>query len=114
MADAKTLNEEIKGLKIFSLNGSNFIGVHKTVEGGIEVSQAFPVATSDFKQVIKGWIKAKNLNQLETFTVEGENNTLVTKGFTEEKLMVIDIVAAQADYAMKYAVANIQNDAIDN
>lgn len=110
----QTLNEEIKSLKIFSLNGSNFLGtVSKGENGELTVENTIAVATSNFKDVIKDWIKAKNLNKLEKFDVDGNNNTLVTKSFTEQQLMVIDIVSSEAAYAIKYAVANLQNDAMD-
>lgn len=110
----QTLNEEIKALKIFSLNGSNFLGtVIKGDNGELTVKNTIAVTVADFKNVIKNWIKAKNLNKLETFEVDGNNNTLVTKDFTEQQLMVIDIVASEAVYAFKYALANLQNDAMD-
>lgn len=114
MPKEQTLNEEIKALKIFSLNGSNFLGtIEKGENGEITFKSAIAVTVSDFKQVVKNWIKAKNLNKLETFDVDGNNNTLVTKTFTEEQEMVIDIVASEAVYAIKYALANLQNAAID-
>lgn len=115
MANAKkTLSEEIKALKIFSLNGANFLGtVIKSDKGELTVKDTITVTVADFKTVIKNWIKAKNLNKLEVFEVDGNNNTLVTKSFTEQQHMVIDIVAAEAEYAIKYALANIQNDALD-
>lgn len=114
MTTSKTLNEEIKALKIFSLNGSNFLGtVNKGENGELTVENTVTVTVADFKGVVKNWIKAKNLNKLEKFDVDGNNNTLVTKDFTEQQLMVIDIVASEAAYAIKYALANLQNDAMD-
>jgi len=113
MAKDKTLNEEVKSLKIFALNGSNFLGTIEKGEKLITITNAVPVKSSDFEGTVKNWIKAKNLNQLETFEVDGNNNTLVTKTFTEEQLMRIDIVTAKAEYALKSAVANLQNNSID-
>lgn len=106
--EIKTLAEEIKKLAIVSIAGTTYLGKVKKIDNGIELSDA--VSTADtFEASIADWIKAKNLGKLEDITSEGLGASFSKKGFNEEQKMVVDIVAAKAEYAIKYALAGLQN-----
>jgi len=104
----------LKGLNILNVNGANYIGGVETIEGGgAKISNAIAVTGDNFKSHVKQWILAANLNKLESVEIEGIGATYAKKPFSEEQLMVIDIAIATANYAFKYALANLQNSAFN-
>ena len=110
---AKSLNNQIKELKVLSIGNTSYLGLKEKTETGYKITKAIEVEEgASFEASIKEWIKANNINQL----IETEEEGMVaigTKGFTEKQKMEIDIIASQAEYAIKYALGNLQNAAID-
>ena len=113
MAKAKkeTLAEKILDLQMINLNGSNYIGSVEKVEGGFELTDAVECSSS-FETSIKNWIKADNMNSLQKMSCVGDGISVVTKDFTEQQKLEITIIASKADYAIKYAVKELENSKI--
>jgi hypothetical protein len=105
----ETLNKDVKNLTFVTINGNAYLGNVENVEGGgVKLTNAVK-ASDNFDATIKKWIKDANLNQLESLEVEGIGATYAKSGFNEKQLMQIDIITAQASFAIKYALANLQN-----
>lgn len=104
----ENLTNRIKELSLVNVEGTQYLAKIEKIENGIKLVEAVP-AVSRFDDSISNWIKAANLNQLESITTEGMGATFSKKEFSEQQLMEIDIIAAKAEYAIKYAVADLQN-----
>lgn len=109
MAETKTsLAAEIKKLSIVNIAGTTYLAKVKKIEGGIELTEAVETKET-FEDSVAAWIKANNIGELEEITSEGIGASFSKKNFNEEQKMQIDIIAAKAEYAIKYAVAELQN-----
>lgn len=106
-----TLAAEVSALQIINLNGTNYLGNLEKSEGGFLLSKAIECVSS-FEESVKEWIRKNNLNALQSLSIEGENVSVVRKDFTEQQRLEIGIIAAKADYAIKYAVSELQNSKI--
>lgn len=105
---APTLLMQLLALQMINLNGTEYLGQVEKDGDKISVSNASPIF-SNLETSVKEWIKAKNLDKLQSFTLEGNNTSLIRKDFNEEQQMQIGIIAAKAEYGIKYALANLQN-----
>lgn len=111
----ENLAQKLKDCKVLVINGETYFGLAEIDRENdkITLTKAVEVTSKgNFKEVIKGWIKANNSDKLEQFTVTGLS-TLTEKPLTEEQNMKIDSIAAQATYLMKTTITGLQNDAID-
>jgi hypothetical protein len=106
------LAEQIKQLSFVTVQGIQYIGKVEKTEAGCRLSEASTVVVKSFPETIKTWIKYKNLSNLEEYLTEGLQVSYSKKEFNEEQKMKIDIIAAEAEYAIKYAIPNLQNSAI--
>ena len=102
-----TIAEKLKTLQFINIGGCQYLGKKEKVKDVVTISNAVPV-NDTFDDTIKDWIRKDNLNQLEEIVEEGMV-TVSSKNFTEEQKMIIDIIAAQAEHAIKYAVKNLEN-----
>lgn len=112
------LAETLKGCEILVINGETYLGKGEKKDDTIVISDAIEVTqkakkASEFKEVIKAYIKASNSGKLEKFETTGLS-TLTRKKLTPEQQMNIDSVCAQAVYIMENTVSDLQNDRIDD
>lgn len=112
MAGKKALLTKLKELSILSLNGATFLG--KVIEegGSTKIVESIQAVSADFKENLKIWIKKDNLGELESTTLRGANFSLGEKDLTDEQIHIMTIVAAEAEYNMKRAVKNIENNSL--
>ena len=108
---SKKLAEQILDLQIVNLNGTSYIGAVDQVEGGFELTDAVECGSS-FESSIKSWIKANNMNALQKLSCVGDGISVVKKDFTEQQQLEVTMIASKAEYAIKYAVNELQNSKI--
>lgn len=111
----KNLVKNLKECKVLVVNGETYFGKASSEDGGSKIIITEVVEVTEkgnFKKVIKDWIKAKNLGELEESMIEGVL-TLATKPLTKQQEMQIDSIAAEALYRMANAIPNLQNASID-
>lgn len=104
----KALLTRVKELTIINMSGTQYLGVKEKTENGFKITSAIESSGDTFEEDIKNWIKADNINQLTEIEEEGQAK-VASKKFTEQQEMKISSIVADAEYAMKYAVGNLQN-----
>ena len=108
--------KSIKELKLITFQGQQFLGKVETdvVASTTKITKALSLEKVDtFEESIAAYIKAENAGKLDTLEITGDGVHYITKGFNEEQEMSIDIVVAKANHAIKFALINLQNEAID-
>lgn len=112
---SELLSTALKRQRLFIVNGIQYLGtVKKEEDGTIKISEAFKFNVSSESEVFKGWVAARHVGELESFELEGGNNQLTIKDLSEKQKLLIDSVAATAEYAVKYALKEVEKSAILN
>jgi len=98
---------------LFTLNNVEYFGeVTVTDESTVKVTNA--VKSSDtLKDTAKNWLKADNLDELLNIEVSGLN-TLSKVSMNASDKLLLESIDAQAKHLTKYALAGLQNKAIDS
>jgi hypothetical protein len=107
--------KSIKELKLISFQGQQFLGKVEVNRDELttKITSALPLDSCDaFEDSIAAYIQAENAGKLETMEITGDNVHYISKGFNEEQEMQIDIIVAKANHAIKFALINLQNQAI--
>jgi hypothetical protein len=109
----KNLKLKFAELSNFMVDGVHYIGkVEKT--DTIKVSDAIEVKHSSFERNVREWIKADNIENLQTLEFDCSITNLVKRPWTEDQKLTIAIEVAKAERAIKNAIPNLQNQAIDD
>jgi hypothetical protein len=98
--------------QIFICNGIQYLGTLKKEGETLKASDALQFTSNDEKQIFREWVAARHTDDLENFEIDGGNNQITRKNLTDKQLMIADSVAASADYAVKYALKDVEKNAI--
>ena len=105
------LTASIKKCKLVSIDGVSYFGELTKGEGGAgTLTNAIPCG-DNIKETVKSWIKANNLNNLETLEISG-NVSFVSKNFTEDQMDEAELVVIAAARATVNALPELINSKI--
>lgn len=99
-----------KDLKLVVIDGVMYFAEVLSEEGKILLDKAVNVESAQGpSEVIIAWLKAYNMNKLETIELTG-NVSCMTKTLTEEQKEGMEIAIMRGVRAMKNAIPNLLND----
>jgi len=108
----KTKREEISAkvseCLLISIDGVTYFGELVKKEGVVEINNAIE-AKETLSDTVSAWIKADNVEGLESLEVSGNSTTLVTKKLTEDQKEEVELVIINAARAFVNAVPNLIN-----
>lgn len=112
MSEAKSirqiLTEQIAECQNLSVNGTQYFGkVKKDEDGGVIIYEAVQ-AEGSLESTITSWLKAFNLQKLETLSLQGDM-TLVEKSLNEAQKETIELLVLKAAQAARTALPNLIN-----
>lgn len=101
------LTEEIATCQNLSVNGTQYFGKVKKDENGIVIYEAVQAAGS-LESTVTSWLKAFNLDKLETLSLQGDM-TLVEKSMNKSQKETIELLVLRAAQAARTALPNLIN-----
>lgn len=104
-----TLYNKVKGCKQIIINDTVYFGTITKSESGNEVKGV--KSKGKIEEDVRNYLKADNLNNLETITISGSMVSIAEKPLTEENLEDALGICINAARAHRTAVAKLINDA---